>query len=59
MNKYQELFITLVLFTVGSILAYVWWREILAFLKGAIPLILILFGILFLLITIEDFKDEE
>ncbi|MEM2031764.1 MAG: hypothetical protein QW210_00275 [Candidatus Woesearchaeota archaeon] len=58
MNKYQELIITLVLFAVGALLSYIWWREILAFLKGAVPLILLLFGLLFLLITIEDFKEE-
>ncbi|MEM4396928.1 MAG: hypothetical protein QXR30_04715 [Candidatus Woesearchaeota archaeon] len=58
MNKYQELIVTLVLFAVGALLSYIWWREILAFLKGAVPLILLLFGLLFLLITIEDFKEE-
>ncbi|MEM2115856.1 MAG: hypothetical protein QXD62_03080 [Candidatus Woesearchaeota archaeon] len=57
MNKYQELIITIVLFVVGALLCFIWLREVIHFLKGAIPLILLLFGLLFLLITIEDFKE--
>ena len=57
MDKWGELFITIILLVVGLIWIIYWWKEFLFVLKGTIGAILLLFGFLFLLITIEDFKE--
>ena len=57
MNKWGELLITIILLFLGGLSIVFWWKELVNFIKGGIGIILILFGLLFLLITIEDFKE--
>ncbi len=57
MDKWGELLITIILLVVGIIWIIYWWNDFLLVLKGTIGAILLVFGVLFLLITIEDFKE--
>lgn len=57
MNKYTELILTLIFLTLGGTLLYFAWGDFITVLKGLIGPVLLLVGIIFLLITVEDFKQ--
>jgi hypothetical protein len=51
------------IFFAGAVLAVIpsglgWWADVLAFLRGALPVIAILIGLIALFIGIADLKDK-
>lgn len=57
MNKWLELVIGLILILVG-VLAIIYWKfDVIRLIKGSIGILILLIGLMFGAIAIEDFKN--
>ncbi|MDR3147927.1 MAG: hypothetical protein LBU00_06090 [Treponema sp.] len=54
----KALLLGLIFFAVALVAGFCWWGDVLAFLRGAVPVIAFFIGLIALFIGLADLKDK-